>query len=193
MSKSNTVFSMSDSINYELMNCQLLDDQLSVDKGYSSRMTKTQTMGDRINEIRGADSFATVSVKLAKKGVNISAQGVHKWTKGGEIPEGSLQVFCQIYSARPEYVRYGVSSVKYPIAEKIRELPLVLQQRVESYVDGLIEATKTEIQSNNKKSYDPDEALYFHITESLSDKGEGSSLDAESEKQRRNDRQRSKG
>lgn len=68
------------------------------------------TIGDRIKKAKGEDTYAAVAQKLALEGVVITPQGVHKWTKGGEVPEASLVVFCRVYDVSPAYIRYGIDS-----------------------------------------------------------------------------------
>lgn len=69
-----------------------------------------ESLADRLREVFGRDKASHVSAKLAKHGISVSYQAIHKWLKGGNVSDENLQAVAEIYGVSAAWLKYGTGA-----------------------------------------------------------------------------------
>jgi hypothetical protein len=73
-----------------------------------NRGKKNQTFADRFLQLKGDESFQSLADKLAKTGVRVSPQALHKYANGGEISHKMLLDVARFFDVSPAWLYFGV-------------------------------------------------------------------------------------
>lgn len=137
------------SINRRLMivNPQLLDapktgreTQPMVDKN------KTESFAARFERLRGGMSYEALSEAIKRKtGVQISAQAMHKWSRGGNIDQKNIKPVCEFFGVEESWLMYGTGQEsKLSLDELVNALPEAEREKTVDFIRYQVERSATE-------------------------------------------------
>lgn len=110
---------------------------------------KTDTMAERFEHLRGGMSYEALSDAIYRKtGVRISAQAMHKWSKGGNIDPKNVPAVCEFFGVNDAWFVYGSGpESKLSLEEVVNALPDPAREKTMDFIRYQIErsATETEI------------------------------------------------
>ena len=98
---------------------------------------KTEDFVQRFERLRGGMSFEALSQAIERKtGQRISAQSMHKWTKGGNIKPENLKAVCQFFGVTELYMLHGMGPMsERTLEDAIRALPAETGQQTLDFVE----------------------------------------------------------
>ncbi|HJU21914.1 MAG TPA: helix-turn-helix transcriptional regulator [Casimicrobiaceae bacterium] len=60
--------------------------------------------------LKGSESYHELARKMQAAGLNVTAQGLHKWMNGGGITAENLQDIARYFGVSPAYLYFGEPS-----------------------------------------------------------------------------------
>jgi hypothetical protein len=115
------------------VNPSLLDARLSRGKN-QPMVEKVETFGERFEKLRGGMSFQALSDAIYRKtGIRISAQGIHKWSKGGGIEQDKLKLLAEFFGVTEAWLTYGEAPAP-TLDEAVGKLPDESRQEVLDFI-----------------------------------------------------------
>jgi Tfp pilus assembly protein PilV len=131
------------------VNPRLLDDgrkrvetQPMVDK------SREETFADRFERLRGGMSYEALSEAIHRKtGVQISAQALHKWSKGGKADAANLKAVADFFGVNEAWLSYGTGrDSQLSLDEVINALPPTEAEKTVDFIKYQLERAATETQ-----------------------------------------------
>lgn len=116
---------------------------------------KVQTFAERFEQLRGGMAYQALSDAVHRKtGIRISAQGMHKWAKGGGIDPESLKPIADFFGVSESWLMYGTGPEAGPsLQEAVGALSESDQQQVLDFIEYKIVKTEGLIASDRTGGY----------------------------------------
>ena len=76
----------------------------------TARRQLGSTFAERLTALKGDESYHELARKMQAAGLNVSAQGIHKWTHGGGISADNLKDVARYFGVSPAYLYFGETS-----------------------------------------------------------------------------------
>jgi len=84
---------------------------------------RCESFADRLLKLKGDESFADLSLRMAKAGIRISPQSIHKWTTGGSVTPENLAAIAKFFDVSPSLLFFGEETAR---ADDVTEDELLL-------------------------------------------------------------------
>lgn len=115
------------------VNSSLLD-AASVTVKNQPMVEKVETFAERFDKLRGGMSYQALSDAIYRKtDLRVSAQGMHKWSKGGGIEQDKLKLLAEFFGVSEAWLMYGESPAP-TLDEAVGALPDVSRQEVLDFI-----------------------------------------------------------
>lgn len=115
------------------VNPSLLDGRFPMVKN-QPMVEKVETFGERFDRLRGGMSYQALSDAIYRKtGLRVSAQGMHKWSKGGGIEQDKLKLLAEFFGVTEAWLMYGESPAP-TLDEAVGALPDESRQEVLDFI-----------------------------------------------------------
>jgi hypothetical protein len=116
----------------------------------------TEGFGKRFEELRAGMSYQALSDAIQRKtGIRISAQAMHKWSKGGGIDPKQVQLLAKFWGVSAAWLAYGVGSptAAPTLDDAVKALPEDAQLQVLDYIRYKIERASALMAEENRAKY----------------------------------------
>ena len=112
---------------------------------------KTETFSDRFEQLRAGMSYQALSDAISRKsGIRISAQAMHKWSKGGGIEQDKLKLVAEFFGVNEAWLMYGSGPL---LQQAVGALSENDQQQVLDFIEYKIARTEALVANDRSVDY----------------------------------------